>query len=60
MNANAEYLPQLPDTSNVVLPESTTPLIKALAGNVHDTWAKGCMDDGWTYFDVEVHLQAGI
>ena len=49
MNANAEYLPQPLDTGNVVLPGSLASLIEALAENVHDTWAKGRMDEGWTY-----------
>jgi len=44
-----EYTPQPLDTSDVTLPESLTPLIEALAENVHDTWAKGRMDTGWTY-----------
>ena len=43
------YNPRPLDTSDVVLPESLTPLIEALAENVHDTWAKGRMDEGWTY-----------
>lgn len=43
------YLPRPLDTSDVTLPESLTPLIEALAENVHDTWAKGRMDEGWTY-----------
>lgn len=41
--------PQSTDTGDVVLPESLMPLIEALAENVHDTWAKGRMDEGWTY-----------
>ena len=49
MNVVSEYRPQPMDTRDVVLPESLTPLIEALAENVHDTWAKGRMDDGWTY-----------
>lgn len=44
-----EYTPHPLDTSDVVLPESLAPLIEALAENVHDTWAKGRMDAGWTY-----------
>ena len=44
-----EYTPHPIDTSDVVLPESLAPLIEVLAGNVHDTWAKGRMDAGWTY-----------
>ena len=49
MSADIGYRPQPVDTGDVVLPESLTPLIEALAENVHDTWAKGRMDDGWTY-----------
>lgn len=44
-----KYNPRPIDTSGVVLPESLAPLIEALAKNVHDTWAKGRMDEGWTY-----------
>ena len=43
------YIPHPLDTSDVALPESLTPLIEALAENVHETWAKGRMDAGWTY-----------
>ena len=43
------YNPQPIDTSDVTLPESLKPLVEALAENVHDTWAKGRMDEGWTY-----------
>lgn len=43
------YIPQPLDTSDVTLPESLMPLVEALAENVHDTWAKGRMDAGWTY-----------
>ena len=44
-----EYTPHPLDTSDVILPESLAPLIEALAENVHDTWAKGRMDAGWTF-----------
>ena len=44
-----EYAPSPADVSEIKLPESLTPLIEALAENVHDTWAKGRMDAGWTY-----------
>ena len=44
-----KYIPHPLDTSDITLPESLTPLIEALAENVHDTWAKGRMDAGWTY-----------
>lgn len=43
------YSPQPLDTSDIALPESLTPLIEALAENVHDTWAKGRLDAGWTF-----------
>lgn len=49
MNITSDYSPQPLDTSDVTLPDSLTPLIEALAENVHDTWAKGRMDEGWTY-----------
>jgi len=43
------YMPKPVDLADVPLPESLTPLVEALAENVHDTWAKGRMDAGWTY-----------
>lgn len=45
----SKYLPRPLDTSDVTLPESLAPLIEALAENVHDTWAKSRMNEGWTY-----------
>ena len=44
-----KYVPHPLDTSDVTLPESLAPLIEALAENVHDTWAKGRVGEGWTY-----------
>ncbi len=46
---NDGYIPRPLDTSDISLPESLVALIEALAENVHDTWAKGRMDGGWTY-----------
>jgi hypothetical protein len=43
------YTPQPIDTSNIQLLESINELVELLARNVHDTWAKGCMQEGWTY-----------
>ena len=43
------YNPLPIDISDVVLPLELEVLIEALAENVHDTWAKGRIDDGWTY-----------
>ena len=52
MDNENTYSPHPLDTSDVVLPESLVPLIEALAENVHDTWAKGRMNEGWTYGSV--------
>ena len=49
MDNENTYCPHPLDTSDIILPESLAPLIEALAENVHDTWAKGRMDGGWTY-----------
>ena len=43
------YNPLLSDVSDVVLPLEFEDLIEALAENVHDIWAKGRINDGWTY-----------
>lgn len=43
------YNPNPIDLSDVTLDSSLESLIEALAENVHDTWAKGRIDDGWTY-----------
>lgn len=44
-----KYNPNPIDLSNVTLDSSLESLVEALAENVHDTWAKGRMDDGWIY-----------
>lgn len=49
MGMTSEYDPRPLDTSSVVLPDSLRPLVEALAENVHETWARGRMDEGWTY-----------
>lgn len=46
---NTPYDPHPIDVSGIELPQELTALAEALAENVHDTWAKGRMDDGWTY-----------
>lgn len=43
------YNPNPIDLSDVTLDSSLESLVEALAENVHDTWAKGRMDDGWNY-----------
>ena len=44
-----DYDPQSLEFKDVKLPESLNALVEALAENVHDTWARGRMDQGWTY-----------
>ena len=46
-----EYNPQPIVTSDIQLPEELNPLLEALAKNVHDTWAKERIAQGWTYGD---------
>ncbi len=46
------YNPNPIDLSDVTLDSSLESLVEALAENVHDTWAKGRIDDGWTYGSV--------
>ena len=43
------YDPRPLNTSTVKLNSSLNALVEALAENVHDTWARGRMDQGWTY-----------
>ena len=43
------YQPQPIDFGDVALDPSLNALVEALAENVHDTWARGRMDQGWTY-----------
>ena len=43
------YTPHLVDTSDVELSEELRMLTEELARNVHDIWAAGRMNDGWTY-----------
>ena len=48
-NNSKIYNPKTIDTSDVTLPKSLTGLVEALAENVHDIWARGRMDVGWTF-----------
>lgn len=43
------YLPQPKDTSDVELPEELNGLIEEMAKNVHEVWAYGRMQQGWSY-----------
>lgn len=46
------YIPQPIDTDGVLLPEGLEELAELLAKNVHEVWAKGRIDQGWTYAPV--------
>ena len=41
------YTPAPLDTSGEVLPEALTPLVEALAKNVHEVWAQSRLAEGW-------------
>ena len=44
-----KYNPQPLDTSDVDLSEELQRLVEQLAKNVHDIWAVGRLNEGWTY-----------
>ena len=44
-----KYTPSPIDVSDVVLPKELEQLAERLAKNVHETWARGRIDDGWKY-----------
>lgn len=44
-----QYTPNPIDTSSLELPAELISLAELLAKNVHEVWAKGRMDGGWTY-----------
>lgn len=44
-----KYIPEPLDTEEICLPEELDELIEQLAKNVHETWAKSRMEQGWTY-----------
>ena len=50
---NLTYVPKPIDTSDVVLPTELLELTELLAANVHDIWAKGRIEEGWTYGSVK-------
>lgn len=44
-----KYTPFLIDTSDIVLTKELEELTEKMAQNVHDVWAIGRFNDGWTY-----------
>ena len=44
-----KYIPCPIDTSDIQLPEELTPLLEAMAKNVHEIWAQERINQGWTY-----------
>jgi len=45
------YTPKPLDTDNVELSEDLLLLTEKIAENVHDVWARGRIEQGWTYGD---------
>ena len=43
------YIPQPIDTGDVRLPQELQGLAEEIAKNVHEVWAKGRMEEGWTF-----------
>lgn len=43
------YDPKPVDTEDVILSPELLSLTERLAEHVHDTWARGRLDEGWTY-----------
>ena len=46
------YKPNPIDTSDITLPEELLSLTEKIAENVHDVWAVGRIEQGWTYGSV--------
>lgn len=44
-----KYIPTPMDTHDIELPENLLPLVEQMAKNVHDVWAQGRINNGWTY-----------
>lgn len=43
------YTPKPLDTSDVRLPNELEELVENMAKNVHEVWAQGRIEQGWTY-----------
>ena len=46
------YIPKPINTNGIVLPEELNLLTETIAENVHDVWALGRINDGWSYGEV--------
>ena len=46
---NSTYIPNPIDTTDVELPDEMKQLVEQLAHNVHENWALGRLNDGWTF-----------
>lgn len=44
-----DYVPQPADVKDIRLPEELNDLVERLARNVHEVWAQGRLQDGWSY-----------
>ncbi len=49
MKTIEQYIPNPIDTSDVQLPVELTPLLEAMAKNVHEVWAQERIKQGWKY-----------
>jgi hypothetical protein len=47
------YKPKPIDTSDIKLTDDLLELKELIAANVHDVWAQGRINEGWTYGDVK-------
>ena len=43
------YKPNPIDTSDIVLPDNLLELTEKIAENVHEVWAQGRINEGWTF-----------
>ncbi len=46
---NDTYTPRPLDTTSVELSEDLEKLVEQMARNVHEVWAQGRINEGWTY-----------
>ena len=47
------YNPNPIDTSDVKLPDELLTLSEQIAENVHEVWASGRINEGWTYGEIK-------